>query len=171
MARAWVTIGWCMAALLPLLARGVSTSRHELVEALHSTPNLDRGAELFDTCAACHATSGSGTRDGAVPRIASQPAAVIVKQLVDFHITFDVTLGFHVLDSLLHIDLFGSTVSQQVGSCGLLQLVLEDFALRDRAAQRSSRTDNGRVLDTAGAQPRQGVFDALVLTQHQGISR
>lgn len=84
MARTWVNIGWCVAALVPLLARGVSTSRQEFVEALHSTPNLDRGAALFDTCAACHGTSGAGTRDGAIPRIAGQPVAVIVKQLVDF---------------------------------------------------------------------------------------
>jgi cytochrome c553 len=84
MGRRWVTIGWCAAALLPLLAHGVSTSRQEFLEALHSTPNLDRGAQLFDTCAACHGASGAGTRDGAVPRIAGQHAAVIAKQLVDF---------------------------------------------------------------------------------------
>ena len=83
MARIWVTTGWCVAALLPILAGAVSTSRQELVDALHSTPNVDRGAELFDTCAACHGTSGSGTRDGAVPRLAGQHYDYLVRQMHD----------------------------------------------------------------------------------------
>ena len=47
-------------------------------------PNLKHGAELFDTCASCHAADGQGTADGSVPAIAGQHVSVIVKQLVDF---------------------------------------------------------------------------------------
>ena len=47
-------------------------------------PNLSNGAELFPTCAACHAPDGQGTADGSVPAIAGQHVSVIVKQLVDF---------------------------------------------------------------------------------------
>lgn len=68
----------------PLLAYAVSTSRQEFLDAVHSKPSLDRGAEFFDTCAACHGSSGVGTVDGAVPRIAGQHFAVLVKQLVDY---------------------------------------------------------------------------------------
>ncbi len=47
-------------------------------------PNLAHGAELFPTCAACHAADGQGTPDGSVPAIAGQHVSVMVKQLVDF---------------------------------------------------------------------------------------
>ena len=69
---------------LPALAYGVSNSREELLAALHSRPNLDRGAELFYPCSACHGASGAGTLDGSVPRIAGQHVSVLAKQLVDY---------------------------------------------------------------------------------------
>jgi cytochrome c553 len=84
MRRRSFATGWCMAAFLPLLAHGVSNSRLELLDALRAKPNLDRGAELFDTCAACHGSMGAGTRDGQVPRIAGQHFSVLAKQLVDY---------------------------------------------------------------------------------------
>jgi len=74
----------CLMGLLSLPAHPVSNSRQEFLQALRSTPSMDRGAELFDTCAACHGTSGAGTRDGAVPRIAGQHHSVVAKQLVDY---------------------------------------------------------------------------------------
>jgi cytochrome c553 len=74
----------CLAALLSLTAYAVSTSRQELLDALHSRPSLDRGAELFRPCTACHGPSGAGTLDGGVPRIAAQHASVLAKQLVDY---------------------------------------------------------------------------------------
>lgn len=52
--------------------------------AMKLEPNLQHGAELFTTCAACHAASGLGTRDGSIPAIAGQHVSVLVKQLVDF---------------------------------------------------------------------------------------
>jgi cytochrome c553 len=52
--------------------------------AMKLEPDLQHGAELFTTCAACHAASGLGTRDGSIPAIAGQHVSVLVKQLVDF---------------------------------------------------------------------------------------
>ena len=56
----------------------------ELEAATRATPNLTHGAEIFETCAACHALSGVGASDGSVPAIAGQHFRVIVKQLVEF---------------------------------------------------------------------------------------
>jgi len=47
-------------------------------------PNLEHGAELFQTCAACHGPDGRGTEDGEVPAIAGQHGSVLLKQLTDF---------------------------------------------------------------------------------------
>jgi cytochrome c553 len=52
--------------------------------ALALTPDRQHGAGLFDTCAACHGATGLGTDDGAIPLIAGQHFAVILKQLIDF---------------------------------------------------------------------------------------
>jgi cytochrome c553 len=72
MARTWVTIGWCVSALLPLLARGDQRPGRSSSRLFTVPRTWIGGAELFDTCAACHGASGSGTRDGAIPRIAGQ---------------------------------------------------------------------------------------------------
>jgi cytochrome c553 len=83
-------------ALICAVALGMATSavglpapnavaaRKEFLEAAKLTPNAEHGAELFDTCAACHAASGRGTSDGTVPAIAGQHGSVLLKQLVDF---------------------------------------------------------------------------------------
>jgi cytochrome c553 len=73
-----MALAWCAGV------HGLSATRQELMEAVSRTPNLDRGAELFQACAACHGADGGGTRDGQVPRIAGQHAAVLAKQLVDY---------------------------------------------------------------------------------------
>jgi cytochrome c553 len=52
--------------------------------AMKLEPDLRHGAELFTTCAACHAANGLGTQDGSIPAIAGQHVSVLVKQLVDF---------------------------------------------------------------------------------------
>jgi len=73
-----------LAAWITVAAPAASTSRQELMEAMRSKPNLDRGAELFRTCAVCHGPAGGGTLDGGVPRIAGQHRSVLAKQLVDY---------------------------------------------------------------------------------------
>src|SRR5688572_6016356 len=71
-------------AALPAVASATSASRQEYVDATRVTPNLEKGAELFSTCAACHGENGEGTSDGSVPAIGGQHLPVLVKQLVDF---------------------------------------------------------------------------------------
>jgi cytochrome c553 len=69
---------------IPLTAGGASNASQENSDALHSRPDLDNGSVLFQTCTGCHGTSGGGTPDGQVPRIAGQHFSVLVKQLVDY---------------------------------------------------------------------------------------
>ena len=66
------------------LASAAGNAAQEGSDVLQSRPNLDHGAELFRSCAVCHGTSGGGSADGKVPRIAGQHFSVLVKQVVDF---------------------------------------------------------------------------------------
>jgi len=55
-----------------------------LAQIRQRTPDLERGAGLFNGCAACHGADGGGSRDGLVPRLAGQHASVLQKQMVDY---------------------------------------------------------------------------------------
>jgi cytochrome c553 len=59
-------------------------AREEFREAARLTPNITRGAQLFQTCAACHGSAGLGRADGNIPAIAGQHNSVVLKQLIDF---------------------------------------------------------------------------------------
>jgi cytochrome c553 len=74
----------CVAIALPALAAGASNASQEDSDASHTRPDLAHGANLFRSCAVCHGSSGGGTPDGQVPRIAGQHFSVLVKQLVDY---------------------------------------------------------------------------------------
>ena len=63
---------------------GALAARQEFLAAARLTPNAERGAQLFEPCAACHGSDGRGTSDGSVPAIAAQHGSVLLKQLVDF---------------------------------------------------------------------------------------
>jgi cytochrome c553 len=63
---------------------GALAARQEFLAATRLTPNVEHGAQLFETCAACHGSDGRGTSDGSVPAIAAQHGSVLLKQLVDF---------------------------------------------------------------------------------------
>jgi len=63
---------------------GALVARQEFLAAAKLTPNAERGAQLFEPCAACHGSDGRGTSDGTVPAIAGQYGSVLLKQLVDF---------------------------------------------------------------------------------------
>lgn len=84
MKKPLAVLALCLASGLSSRADAASASRQEYQDALHSKPSLDRGAELFRTCVACHGPSGAGVPDGTVPRIAGQHFSVIVGQLVDY---------------------------------------------------------------------------------------
>jgi cytochrome c553 len=79
-----LVLGVLTAIAFPLLAGGAANGAQEGSDAVHNRPDLDHGAVLFRTCAACHGTSGGGTPDGQIPRIAGQHFSVLVKQLVDY---------------------------------------------------------------------------------------
>jgi cytochrome c553 len=61
-----------------------AAARAEFLAAARLTPNLENGAKLFETCAACHGADGKGASDGSVPAIAGQHGSVLLKQIVDF---------------------------------------------------------------------------------------
>lgn len=61
-----------------------SSALDEFVAAAQREPDLERGAKLFETCAACHGPRGVGTEDGEIPAIAGQHGSVLLKQLTDF---------------------------------------------------------------------------------------
>lgn len=71
-------------ACVPCLANAVPVDQLELDLVLKRIPNLARGAQLYETCAACHGNRGEGVSDGTVPAIAGQFFTVVAKQLVDF---------------------------------------------------------------------------------------
>lgn len=56
----------------------------EFSEGAGLEPDLKHGADLYQTCAACHGADGRGTEDGEVPAIAGQHGSVLLKQLTDF---------------------------------------------------------------------------------------
>jgi cytochrome c553 len=75
-----VTAGSALAqAPEPRIARD-----REFTEGAWLEPDLAHGAELYQTCAACHGEDGRGTEDGEIPAIAGQHGSVLLKQLTDF---------------------------------------------------------------------------------------
>jgi len=71
-------------AFMPMLATAAGTARSDFDSAAYAKPNVQHGAELFQTCAACHGPTGNGADDGSIPRIAGQHFRVLVRQLVDY---------------------------------------------------------------------------------------
>jgi cytochrome c553 len=45
--------------------------------------DLERGREIYATCAECHLASGAGLPDGTMPQLAGQHRNVLIKQLMD----------------------------------------------------------------------------------------
>jgi cytochrome c553 len=74
------------AFVLPLFAWGASSARQDLAQVLAGKPDVTRGAELFEKCAACHGPDGGGNVNGSVPRIAGQHYRVLARQIVDFRL-------------------------------------------------------------------------------------
>ncbi|MFP4063255.1 MAG: c-type cytochrome [Halochromatium sp.] len=62
----------------------VEIARREYEEVLRQTPDVERGREVYLTCAVCHLPEGWGSADGRYPQIAGQLRTVIIKQLADF---------------------------------------------------------------------------------------
>jgi cytochrome c553 len=47
------------------------------------TPNIEKGLEIYRSCALCHMPEGWGLPGGTVPQIAGQHRTVLIKQLAD----------------------------------------------------------------------------------------
>jgi cytochrome c553 len=75
---------WAIVAALPFAAQGASVAQQEYESVLRSQADLLHGAQLFETCAACHGTNGAGVSDGTVPAIAAQHFRVLARALVDY---------------------------------------------------------------------------------------
>ncbi len=84
MKKSLTALAVCAAITVSYWAYGASSSQQEYQDALHSTPNPDRGAELFRTCLVCHGPTGQGSVDGGAPRIGGQHFSVLIGQLVDY---------------------------------------------------------------------------------------
>jgi cytochrome c553 len=74
------SLGFLASGALP----AAETAAQERARANALTPNLMHGAQVFERCAACHASDGGGAADGSVPDIAGQHRTVLVKQLIDY---------------------------------------------------------------------------------------
>jgi cytochrome c553 len=55
----------------------------EIEKALALTPNIEKGLEIYRSCALCHMPEGWGLPGGTVPQIAGQHRTVLIKQLAD----------------------------------------------------------------------------------------
>jgi cytochrome c553 len=65
-------------------AAAAPVAQWELGVVLTRTPDVQQGATVYATCAACHGQKGEGVSDGTVPAIAGQSYTVVAKQIVDF---------------------------------------------------------------------------------------
>jgi len=82
--RTLAILGAVVLVVPPLIAFAMPSTTQEYLQAVNATPDLERGAHYFTTCANCHGVRGGGTVDGKVPRIGGQYFRVIVRQLVAF---------------------------------------------------------------------------------------
>jgi len=61
-----------------------AASEQAVVMRLRAHADINRGRQIFDTCAACHQSNGAGAVDGSVPAIAGQRFGFLVHELVSF---------------------------------------------------------------------------------------
>jgi len=78
-----VALGLCAPTAL-LAATPAEVAQQEYDEAMALEPDIDRGREVYLTCAVCHLPEGWGSTDGTYPQIAGQLRTVVIKQLADF---------------------------------------------------------------------------------------
>ncbi|MBL3589244.1 MAG: c-type cytochrome [gamma proteobacterium endosymbiont of Lamellibrachia anaximandri] len=67
----------------PAAEQGINQAMRQIEEAIHLTPDIYNGREVYRICAVCHMPEGWGTEDGYYPQIAGQHSTVIIKQLAD----------------------------------------------------------------------------------------
>ena len=67
----------------PVAEQGINQAVKQVEEAIHLTPDIDNGREVYRLCAVCHMPEGCGTEDGYYPQVAGQHTTVIIKQIAD----------------------------------------------------------------------------------------
>ncbi len=67
----------------PVAEQGINQAAKQVEEAIHLTPDIDNGREVYRVCAVCHMPEGWGIEDGYYPQIAGQHSTVLIKQLAD----------------------------------------------------------------------------------------
>ncbi len=67
----------------PAVGQDSNQAVQQALAAIHLTPDVDNGRQVYRVCAVCHMPEGWGTRDGYYPQIAGQLPTVIIKQLAD----------------------------------------------------------------------------------------
>jgi len=67
----------------PSVAQGINQAVYQVEEAIHLSPDIDNGREVYRLCAVCHMPEGWGTENGYYPQLAGQHFTVIIKQLAD----------------------------------------------------------------------------------------
>jgi cytochrome c553 len=67
----------------PSMEEVQARAAREVEQALALKPNLERGLEIYRSCAMCHGAEGWGLHNGTVPQIAGQHHNVVIKQLAD----------------------------------------------------------------------------------------
>ncbi len=84
-ARCTLLKGIAVAVGLSLTANawGWNEAGGEKDEAMHLTPDLENGRDVYEVCAACHLPEGWGTEEGTFPQLAGQHRSVLIKQLAD----------------------------------------------------------------------------------------
>ena len=74
----------CLLAISPVFATPDTSEAVKAAQgALHLTPDIENGKQVYRVCAVCHAPEGWGTESGSYPQIAGQLSSVIIKQIVD----------------------------------------------------------------------------------------
>lgn len=158
--------------------RAVSTSQQILAQIRHRTPDLGRGAELFNGCAACHGSDGGGTRDGLVPRLAGQHASVLQKQMVDYRYDrrwdprMQAAVDQHSLspESIADVSAYISQLDRDVGiGTGDGRLLGRGAAVYSRSCQschgRAAQGDAARAVPRLARQHyeylRRQIYDAV----------
>lgn len=67
----------------PSMEEVQAQAAREVEQALKLTPNIEKGLEIYRSCARCHKPEGWGVPSGSVPQLAGQHRKVVIKQLAD----------------------------------------------------------------------------------------
>ncbi len=82
--RVGISAAILLAASFTALGGAPREREREFQAAIHLSPNVSHGRQLFETCAACHGAAADGVSDGTVPAIAAQHFRVIAWELAGF---------------------------------------------------------------------------------------